>query len=124
MKVISMSPARSVNFTARSSSNVHPLPPQPVVMASFHTAATLSRSKESETCIRSGKSWAISFVVYFMVCVMSGAKASLARRIILVARDAVERDIAQLAPLDDVPAHRALVTHADLAHHRARSRID
>src|SRR5688500_9271807 len=66
MKVISVSPARSVNFTARSSSNVHPLPPHPVVMASFHTAVTLSRSEESEISMRSGKSCEMSFVEYFI----------------------------------------------------------
>ena len=43
-KVMSMSPASSVNLTARSSSKVQPFPPHPVVMASFQTAATFSRS--------------------------------------------------------------------------------
>src|SRR3954454_12474654 len=43
-KVMSISPARSVNFTARSSSKVQPFPPHPVVIASFQTAATFSRS--------------------------------------------------------------------------------
>src|SRR5204863_89543 len=50
-KAMSISPASSVNFTARSSSNVHPFAPQPVVIASFHTSATfLFRECPKELC--------------------------------------------------------------------------
>src|SRR6267143_1433795 len=41
---MSMSPANNVNLTARSSAKVQPFPPQPVVIASFQTAATFSRN--------------------------------------------------------------------------------
>ena len=54
-KVILMSPASRVNFTARSSSKVQPLPPHPVVMASFQTAATFSRSDLSLDLPNAGK---------------------------------------------------------------------
>ena len=61
--VMSMSPARSVNLTARNSSKVQPFPPQPVVIASFQTAATFSRSDLSLIFIKLGKSFAISLTL-------------------------------------------------------------
>src|SRR6266566_7112335 len=64
--VMSMSPASNVNLTARSSSKVQPLPPQPVVIASFHTAATFSRNDLSLIFIKLGKSSAISLTPYFI----------------------------------------------------------
>src|SRR4029453_3741113 len=57
--VMLMSPARRVNFTARSSAKVQPLPPQPVVMASLQTAATFSRSALFLIFLILGKSCAI-----------------------------------------------------------------
>ena len=56
---MSMSPARRVNLTARSSAKVQPLPPQPVVMASLQTAATFSRSDLFLIFRMLGKSFAI-----------------------------------------------------------------
>ena len=53
-----MSPARRVNFIARSSEKVQPLPPQPVVMASLQTAATFSRSDLFLIFLMLGKSYA------------------------------------------------------------------
>src|SRR6184192_254006 len=64
--VMSMSPASNVNLTARNSSKVQPFPPQPPVMASFHTAATFSRSDASLIFIKLGKSSAISLTPYFI----------------------------------------------------------
>src|SRR2546421_12134728 len=61
---MSMSPASSVNLPARISSKVQPFPPQPVVIASFHTAATFSRSDASLIFIKLGKSSAISATPY------------------------------------------------------------
>src|SRR2546430_13820186 len=58
-KVMLMSSASRVNFTARNSSNVQPLPPQPVVMASLQTAATFSRSDLFLIFLMLGKSCAI-----------------------------------------------------------------
>jgi hypothetical protein len=58
---MSISPASSVNFTARNSSKVQPFLPQPVVIASFHTAATLSRNDSSLISIKLGNKPAISF---------------------------------------------------------------
>src|SRR5947199_287436 len=58
-KVILMSPASRVNLTARSSSNVQPLPPHPVVMASLQTAATFSRNNLFLIFLMLGKSCAI-----------------------------------------------------------------
>src|SRR5436305_14256433 len=56
---MSISPARSVNLTARSSAKVQPFPPQPVVTASFHTAATFSRNDFCLLFIKLRKSFAI-----------------------------------------------------------------
>src|SRR5438045_9385173 len=67
---MSMSPARSVNLTARSSAKVQPFPPQPVVIASFHTAATFSRSDFCLIFIKLGKSFAISFTPYVVSLVL------------------------------------------------------
>src|SRR3954470_14328366 len=58
-KVILMSPASRVNFSARNSVKVQPLPPQPVVMASLQTAATFSRSDLFLISLMLGKSSAI-----------------------------------------------------------------
>src|SRR6266550_7473381 len=64
-KVMLMSPARSVNLTARNSAKVQPFPPQPVVKASLQTAATFSRSDFCLIFIKLGKSFAISLTPYF-----------------------------------------------------------
>src|SRR5438874_12182882 len=64
--VMSMSPARRVNLTARNSSKDQPFPPQPVAMASFHTAATNSRSDSTLIFIKLENSSAISFRSYFI----------------------------------------------------------
>src|SRR5207248_6610243 len=71
--LMSMSPARRVNLTARSSAKVQPFPPQPVVIASFQTAATFSRSDFCLIFIKLGKSFAISltpWVVSLFVVIM------------------------------------------------------
>src|SRR5438067_10948791 len=57
---MSMSPANNVNLTARSSAQVQPFPPQPVVIASFQTAATFSRNDFCLIFIKLGTSFAIS----------------------------------------------------------------
>src|ERR1051326_5768615 len=57
---MSISPARRVNLTARSSAKVQPFPPQPVVIASLQTAATFSRSDFCLIFSKLGKSFAIS----------------------------------------------------------------
>src|SRR5438093_13041037 len=62
---MSMSPARSVNLTERSSAKVQPFPPQPVVIASLQTAATFSRNDLCLIFIKLGKSFATSFTPYF-----------------------------------------------------------
>src|SRR5438876_8876753 len=67
---MSMSPANSVNLTARSSATVQPFPPQPVVIASFQTAATFSRNDFCLIFIKLGKSFAISFTPYVAVFVV------------------------------------------------------
>src|SRR5207237_8732951 len=61
---MSMSPARRVTLTARSSAKVQPFPPQPVVIASFQTAATFLRSDFFLILIKLGKSFAISLTPY------------------------------------------------------------
>ena len=66
---MSMSPANNVNLTARSSAKVQPFPPQPVVIASFHTAATFSRNDFCLIFIKLGKSFAISLTPYVAVFV-------------------------------------------------------
>src|SRR5437762_12553091 len=58
-KVMLMSPASRVDFTARNSSNVQPLPPQPVVIASLQTAAAFSRSDSFLIFLMVGKSCAL-----------------------------------------------------------------
>src|SRR6266567_4169177 len=63
---MSMSPAKSVNLTARSSAKVQPFPPQPEVIASFHTAATFSRNDLCLIFIKLGKSFAISLTPYIV----------------------------------------------------------
>src|ERR1043166_8819824 len=63
-KVMLMSPAKRVNFTARSSDKVQPLPPQPVVMASLQTAATFSRSDLFLILLMLGKSCPILVTPY------------------------------------------------------------
>src|SRR4029434_11139818 len=68
--LMSMSPARSVNLTARNSAKVQPFPPQPVVIASFHSAATFSRNDFCLIFIKLGKSFAISLTPYLGVVVM------------------------------------------------------
>src|SRR5436190_24302336 len=67
---MSMSPANNVNLTARSSAKVQPFPPQPVVIASFHTAATFSRNDFCLIFIKLGKSFAISLTPYFVSLVV------------------------------------------------------
>src|SRR5437762_2229349 len=67
---MSMSPANSVNLTARNSAKVQPFPPQPVVIASLHTAATFSRNDFCLIFIKLGKSFAISFTAYFVSLVV------------------------------------------------------
>src|SRR6266446_7056602 len=67
---MSMSPARSVNLTARNSAKVQPFPPQPVLIASLHTAATFSRNDFCLIFIKLGKSFAISFTPYFVSLVV------------------------------------------------------
>src|SRR6266481_9257156 len=62
--LMSISPANNVNLTARSSAKVQPFPPQPVVIASFQTAATFSRNDFCLIFIKLGKSFAISFTPY------------------------------------------------------------
>src|ERR1044071_9720512 len=73
-KVMLMSPASRVNFTARSSEKVQPLPPQPVVMASLQTAATFSRSDLFLIFLMLGKSceilltpWTVGSVAFMVV---------------------------------------------------------
>src|SRR6266404_5453183 len=68
--VMSMSPASRVNLTARSSAKVQPFPPQPVVIASFHTAATFSRNDFRLIFIKLGKSLAISLTPYVVSLVL------------------------------------------------------
>src|SRR5436189_120375 len=67
---MSMSPANNVNLTARSSAKVQPFPPQPVVIASLHTAATFSRNDFCLIFIKLGKSFAISLTPYVAVFVV------------------------------------------------------
>src|SRR6266446_4094688 len=67
---MSMSPANNVNLTARSSAKVQPFPPQPVVIASFHTAATFSRNDFCLIFIKLGKSFAISLTPYVVSLVI------------------------------------------------------
>src|SRR6266446_5950045 len=67
---MSMSPANNVNLTARSSAEVQPFPPQPVVIASFHTAATFSRNDFCLIFIKLGKSFAISLTPYVVSLVL------------------------------------------------------
>src|SRR5438477_10931 len=69
---MSMSPASKVNLTARSSAKVQPFPPQPVVIASFHTAATFSRNDFCLIVSKLGKSFAISltpWIVFLFVVI-------------------------------------------------------
>src|SRR6266566_5863551 len=67
---MSMSPANNVNLTARSSAKVQPFPPQPVVIASFQTAATFSRNDFCLIFIKLGKSFAISLTPYVVSLVI------------------------------------------------------
>src|SRR5207248_4810642 len=70
---MSMSPANNVNLTARNSAKVQPFPPQPVLIASFHTAATFSRNDFCLIFIKLGKSFAISltpWVVSLVIVIM------------------------------------------------------
>src|SRR5713101_4637671 len=68
--LMSMSPANNVNLTARNSAKVQPFPPQPVLIASLHTAATFSRNDFCLIFIKLGKSFAISFTPYFVSLVV------------------------------------------------------
>src|SRR6516225_1288717 len=71
--VISISPASSVNFTARNSAKVQPFLPQPVVIASLHTAATFSRNDFCLIFVKLGNSFSISltpWVFCWVVVVM------------------------------------------------------
>src|SRR6266481_7482330 len=67
---MSMSPANNVNLTARSSAKVQPFRPQPVMIASFQTAATFSRNDFCLIFIKLGKSFAISFTPYVVSLVL------------------------------------------------------
>src|SRR5438874_1793304 len=66
----SILPANSVNGIARISSKVQPFPPQPLVSASSHEAATFSRNETSLIDMMSGNSSATCFTLYFIVIVM------------------------------------------------------
>src|SRR6266404_9867204 len=74
---MSISPASSVNFTARSSARVQPFPLQPVVIASLQTAATFSRNDFCLIFIKLGKSFAISLTPYFVGSVVVGIMMTL-----------------------------------------------
>src|SRR5260370_15762380 len=70
MNFMSTSPANNVNLTARSSAKAQPFPPQPVVIASFHTAATFSRNDFCLIFIKLGKRFAISLTPYVVSLVL------------------------------------------------------